>query len=435
MELIRRLRARASAGNPIRVGIIGCGQMGSGLAHAVSSVDGMQVSAIADVDPARGLATFAALGVGADRVVATHTVAQAEDALRAGRRVVTEDALAMTEMPSLEVNVEATGVPDVGAQVAYRSIMGKKPIIMLNVETDITVGAYLSDLARRTGALYTVASGDEPGVLKMLHEQALLMGFEVIALGKGKNNPIDLSATAESCHDEATTKGMNPKMLAAFKDGTKTMVEMAAVSNATGLLPDVPGMHGPKVELEDLVRVFVPATDGGILSRKGAVDFSTGAIAPGVFAVVRSDEPRIRKEMKFITRADGPYYLHHRPYHLCDLETPQSIAEAVLLGEVTVAPEALHSEVVCIAKRDLRAGSVLQGIGGHDWYGRLVTHLDAVALRALPIGIGAGARLLRDVRRGETITLEGAAPDTSTFVFRLRMLQDSLQEGVARERR
>ena len=323
MELIRRLRARASAGNPIQVGIVGCGQMGSGLAHAVSCVVGMQVSAIADVDPARGLATFAALGVGADRVVAARTVVEAEDALRAGRRVVTEDALAMTEIPSLAVNVEATGVPDIGAQVAYRSIMGKKPIIMLNVETDITVGTYLSDLARRTGALYTVASGDEPGVLKMLYEQALLMGFEVVALGKGKNNTIDLTATAESCHEEATSKGMNPKMLAAFKDGTKTMVEMAAVSNATGLLPDVPGMHGPEVELEDLMRVFVPKADGGIFSKKGVVDFSTGAIAPGVFAIVRSDEPRIRQEMKFITRADGPYYLHYRPYHLCDLETPQ----------------------------------------------------------------------------------------------------------------
>ena len=185
MELVRRLRARAAAGNPIRVGIVGCGQMGSGLAHAVSCVTGMQVSAIADVDPARGLATFAALGVSGDRVVAARTVGEAEDAIRAGRGVVTPDALAMTEIPSLEVNVEATGVPDVGAQVAYRSIMGKKPIIMLNVETDITVGAYLSDLARRMGTLYTVASGDEPGVLKMLHEQALLMGFEVIAAGEG----------------------------------------------------------------------------------------------------------------------------------------------------------------------------------------------------------------------------------------------------------
>jgi len=435
MELIRRLRARAAAGKPIAVGIVGCGQMGSGLAHAVSCVEGMQVAAIADIDSGRALDTFSALGVGRDAIAVAATAAQAEDALRAARRVVTADALLMPEIPSLEVNVEVTGVPDVGAQVAYRSIMAKKPVIMLNVETDITVGPYLSDLARRTGALYTVASGDEPGVLKMLWEQALLMGFEVIALGKGKNNPVDRGATAESCYDEATAKGMNPKMLAAFQDGTKTMVELAAVSNATGLLPDVPGMHGPKVELEDLVRVFVPAADGGIFSTPGVVDFSTGAIAPGVFAIVRSDEPRIRKEMKFITRAEGPYYLHHRPYHLCDLETPQSIAEAVLLGEVTVASETLHSEVICVAKRDLRAGARLEGIGGHDWYGILVTHADAVARRALPIGIGAGARLLRDVRKGQWITIDDATPDPSTFVYRLRMLQESLLGGAGPVRR
>jgi len=179
----------------------------------------------------------------------------------------------------------------------------------------------------------------------------------------------------------------------------------------------------------------VPAADGGIFSTPGVVDFSTGAIAPGVFAIVRSDEPRIRKEMKFITRAEGPYYLHHRPYHLCDLETPQSIAEAVLLGEVTVASETLHSEVICVAKRDLRAGARLEGIGGHDWYGILVTHADAVARRALPIGIGAGARLLRDVRKGQWITIDDATPDPSTFVYRLRMLQESLLGGAGPVRR
>ncbi len=426
MELVRRLRARAAARNPIRVGIVGCGQMGSGLAHAVQSVEGMAVAAIADVEVERALATFAALGVDREEVATPATAAEAEDALRAGRRVVTPDALLLPELSGLEANVEATGVPDVGAQVAYRSIMAKKPIVMLNVETDITVGAWLSSLARRTGALYTVASGDEPGVLKMLYEQAVLMGFEVVTLGKGKNNAIDRAATAATCREEAGSKGMNPKMLAAFKDGTKTMVELCAVANATGLLPDVPGMHGPKVELEELTRVFVPAEDGGILSRRGVVDYSTGAIAPGVFAIVRSDEPRIRKEMKFITRAEGPYYLHHRPYHLCDLETPQSIAEAVLLGEVTVVAEAQHAEVVCVAKRDLPAGVALGGIGGDDWYGTLVTAADAAARRALPVGIAAGARTLRPVRRGELVTRDDAAPDDTTFVYRLRMLQESL---------
>jgi predicted homoserine dehydrogenase-like protein len=428
MELVSKLRRRAADGDPIRVGIVGCGQMGSGLAHTINNVEGMRVAAIADVDPERGMRTYREMGSAAGDILVTEDLGQAEDAICAGRPVVTPSALAMSALDGLEVLVEVTGVPDVGARVAYEAIMARKPIIMMNVETDITIGVYLDRLARRSGSVYTVASGDEPGVCKMLWEQALLMGFEVVTLGKGKNNVIDLAATPDSCAAEAASKGMNPKMLAAFKDGTKTMVEMAAVANSTGLLPDVPGMHGPKVEVADLERVFIPAEDGGILSRSGCVDYSTGAIAPGVFAVVRSHDARIRTEMRFITHAEGPYYLHFRPYHLCDLETPQSIAEAVLLGEVTATAEAMHAEVVCTAKRDIAAGERLRGIGEADWYGTIMTAPDARARRAVPIGIGAGAVARRAISKGVFICEDDVTIDESTFVCRLRRLQDALYD-------
>jgi predicted homoserine dehydrogenase-like protein len=426
MELLRKLRARHEAGDPIRVGIIGCGQMGSGLAHATSKVPGMRVAAIADVDPQRAIDTFVSLGHARDDIVVTDTEATAAGALAGSRPLVTADALLVTRLERLEANVEATGVPDVGARVAYESIMNGKPVVMLNVETDVTVGLYLSGLARRMGTVYTVASGDEPGVCKMLHEQAVMMGFEVVCLGKGKNNPIDLEATPESCAAEASAKGMNPKMLAAFKDGTKTMVEMAAVANSTGLLPDVPGMHGPNVGVGDLDRVFIPAADGGIFSRRGCVDYTTGPIAPGVFAIVYSDDARIRTDMRFITRADGPYYLHFRPYHLCDLETPQSIAEAVLLGEVTVAPEGAYAEVVCVAKRDIRAGETVGGIGGPDIYGRITTHEQLVRERLVPLGVAQGGVALMDIAKGSPMTEGSFAVDSTTFVSRLRRLQEAL---------
>lgn len=426
MELVSKLRQRAADGRPIRVGIVGCGQMGSGLAHAIHNVVGMSVAAIADIDPQRGVSTYADMGWSIGDIVVTEDLGEAEDAIRRGRPLVTPSALAAPALEGLEAIVEATGVPDVGARVAYEAIMARKPVIMMNVETDITIGLYLDRLARRSGAIYSVASGDEPGVCKMLWEQALLMGFEVVTLGKGKNNVIDLAATPESCAAEAAVKGMNPRMLAAFKDGTKTMVEMAAVANSTGLLPDVPGMHGPRVEVADLDKVFIPVEDGGILGRSGCVDYSTGPIAPGVFAVVRSYDPRIRTEMRFITHAEGPYYLHFRPYHLCDLETPQSIAEAVLLGEVTVSAEAMHAEVVCTAKRELPAGTRLDGIGGTDWYGTIMTAADARARRALPIGIGHGAVVRQDLARGDVIGEDDVDVDGSTFVCRLRRLQDAL---------
>jgi len=426
LELIRKLKQRQAEGRPVSVGVIGCGQMGSGLAHTINNIEGMAVRAIADVDVNRGVTTFLEMGVPREAIRSVETVSQLQDALAAGQSVVLTDAEMLTEAERIEANVEVTGVPDVGARIALRSIENRKPIIMLNVETDITVGAYLSHLARKNGAIYTVASGDEPGVCKMLHEQATLMGFEVVCLGKCKNNPIHPEATPEQYTAEAASKDMNPKILASFVDGTKTMVEMAAVSNATGLLPDVPGMHGPKVEVGELARVFIPKHAGGIFERRGAVDYSTGSFAPGVFAIVYTDDKRIRKDMKFITKADGPYYLHLRPYHLCDIETPQSIAEAVLLGEVTVVSDRMHSEVVALAKRKLRAGEKVAGIGSADIRGYIYTYEQARDMKAIPLGIAAGGTVRQDVAQGEPLTQANFVPDDSTYIYRLRQEQDKL---------
>lgn len=430
MELLSKLRAREAEGNPVRVGIIGCGQMGSGLAHTICDISGMRVTAIADIDVDRAVATYRDMGIPSEAVRVTETENAAADALRAGLHIVSPDALQLARLEGLDANVEATGNADIGAQVAHASIQCGKPIIMLNAEADVTVGAYLSHLARSAGSLYTVASGDEPGVCKMLYEQAVLMGFEVVCLGKGKNNPVNHHVTPDQCVEEAHGKGMNPKMLCSFIDGTKTMVEMAAVSNATGLLPDVPGMHGPRVEVDDLVTTFIPREDGGLFSRRGVVEYSTGKVAPGVYAIVYSDNPRIRKEMKFITHAEGPYYLHFRPYHLCDLETPQSIAEAVLLNEVTVAAETQHSEVVCRAKRDLQPGCRVEGIGGSDWHGVLLTRREARERRAIPIGLAENGTVTAPVDCGDYLRVDNLQPDETTFVYQLRRQQDAwLTEG------
>ena len=426
MELLRKLQQREKEQRPVSVGIVGCGQMGSGLAHTINNIRGMQVNAIADIDTGKAIGTLLDMGIPRDEIKEVNTPGEANDTLQTGKRVVTADAMIMTELDALEANVEATGVPDVGASIALASIERGKPVIMLNVETDITIGALLNLRARKNGALYTVASGDEPGVCKMLYEQAVLMGFEVVCIGKGKNNPLELDATPESCRDEALGKDMNPKILASFRDGTKTMVEMAAVSNATGLVPDVPGMHGPKVELEALLDVYKPSADGGIFNTRGTVDYSTGKIAPGVFLIVYSSDRRIRKEMDFITHAPGPYYLLFRPYHLCDLETPQSIAEAVLLDEITVVAEEMNSEVVAIAKRDLKAGERLKGIGSADFFGRIYTYREARGMKAIPIGIAENGVLLADVKKGDPITEKECNMDSSTLIYSLRMEQDQI---------
>jgi predicted homoserine dehydrogenase-like protein len=426
MELVAKLERRAAEGNPIRVGTAGCGQMGSGLAHTINHIPGMVVAAIADIDPKRGIRTFAEMGHRPEDIFVTERVSEACDAVPHGQPVVSHDALLLPNIEPIDANVEATGIPDIGALVAYHSIIHSKPIIMLNVETDVTIGLYLNQLARRMGSVYKVTSGDEPGVLKMMWEQARLMGFEVVALGKGKNNPIDTSMTPDQCAEEAHSKGMNPKVLCSFIDGTKTMVEIAAVSNATGLLPDVPGMNGPRVELEELASTFIPRSDGGIFSAPGRIDYSTGGIAPGVFAIVYSDDAHIRKDMEFITRAEGPYYLLFRPYHLCDLETPQSIAEAVLLGEVTLAADEMHSEAICAAKRTIGAGEKVSGLGSADWYETIHTREDPARPRAISFGAAAAGRALKEIRKGEIFTEWNFALDNCSFIFKLRALQDAL---------
>ncbi|MCB0046314.1 MAG: hypothetical protein KDD92_12880 [Caldilineaceae bacterium] len=426
MELLGHLRERDKQGRPIRTGLVGCGQEGSGMVHVTHKMPGLITAAIADLDVERPLKTLASLGIDRDAICITEQPGPAEDALRRGDYVVTPDALLLSKLESIDAVVEATGVTEVGAQVAWHSIMAGQHVVMLNVETDVTVGLMLHKLARKAGVVYTASTGDEPGVCKQLYDFAAILGFEIVCLGKGKNNPIDHYATPESCREEAERKKMNPKMLAAFKDGTKTMVELAAMSNATGLRPDIPGAHGQAIDLPDLNKMLVPAEDGGILSHSGCVEYSTGKVAPGVFAIISSDDEHIRADLRFYAMGDGPYYTLYRPYHLCSIETPQAVAEAVIYGESVLAPQTMHAEIVAIAKRDLKAGETVGGIGGFDFFSRIYTAEDAKAEQGIPMGLTPGGAVIADIQRGEMFTQRNFSPDTSTLVYQLRQLQDSL---------
>ena len=431
METYAHLQRLEAEGQPIQVGLVGCGQMGSGMVHATHQMAGMETVAIADLNPALPLATLRELGIPESHICVTNRPGEAEDALRAGRYVVTEDALLLAQLGSLDAVVEATGLTEVGSRVAWTCIMHSKHVIMLNVETDVTVGPLLHRLAQQAGCVYTAASGDEPGVCKGLYDFATALGFDVVCLGKGKNNVIDFAATPESCREEAERRGMNPKMLSAFKDGSKTMVELATMSNATGLVPDVPGMHGARVDVPDLNKVFIPRADGGILGRRGCVDYSTGKVAPGVFVVITSPDPRVRVDMKFYSMGDGPYYTLYRPYHLCAAETPISVAEAVIYGESTIVSKRLVSEVAALAKRDLKPGEVVGEIGCADFLGRTYRYEEAKALRAIPLGLVPGGRATKAIGKGKPLTDDNFAPDATKFVYQLRQIQDAQREMEA----
>ncbi len=426
MELYKHLQERQAAGNPVRVGLVGCGQEGSGMVHVTSRMAGLDTMAIADIIPQRPLDTLKSIGVPESKICVSNQLGPAEDALRQGMYLVTEDALLLPQLESLDALVEATGVTEVGAQVAWNSILNQKHVVMLNVETDVTVGIFLNQLAQKTGCVYTVSTGDEPGVCKMLYNFAATLGFELICVGKGKNNPIDYYATPDSCRAEAESKNMNPKMLAAFKDGTKTMVEMAALSNATGLIPDLPGMHGARVDLPDLVTTLIPKEDGGILSHRGCVEYSTGKVAPGVFAIIATDEPRIMEDMAFYSMGSGPYYLLYRPYHLCSIETPLAVAEAVIYRETTLVSTQMVSEVVAVAKRELKAGETVTDIGGADFFNRIYTYEEAQARKGIPMGLAANGRVLENISQGELLTEGNFAPDSSKLVYKMRQMQDEM---------
>jgi predicted homoserine dehydrogenase-like protein len=264
-----------------------------------------------------------------------------------------------------------------------------------------------------------------------LIEFATALGYTIVAAGKGKNNPLNHDAVPDDYREEAARRNMNPRMLVEFVDGSKTMVEMAAIANATGLVPDVPGMHGPSASRDELAKVLIPREAGGVLSRKGVVDYTIGkGVAPGVFVVVEATHPRIVERMDDLHVGHGPYYAFHRPYHLTSLEVPLTAARIVLYGKPDMVPLAQPvAEVCAVAKRDLKPGEILDAIGETCYRSWTLTVAEASAANAIPVGLLEGGTVLKAVSKGELLTRESAAPDKTTRLFELRSRQDEILYG------
>jgi predicted homoserine dehydrogenase-like protein len=298
--------------------------------------------------------------------------------------------------------------------------------VLLNVEADVTVGPLLKRMADAAGVVYTGAAGDEPAATLELWTFARTLGLEVICAGKGKNNPLDRSATPETVGARAREVGTAPKMLCSFVDGTKTMVEMAALANATGLSLTKRGLHGPEASVADLPRIFSSRAQGGILEQTGVVDYAIG-VAPGVFVVFTTDLPVVVDELRYLKMGDGPNWVLYRPYHLTSLETPLSVARAVLQHEATIAPtQGLIAEVITVAKRALRAGEQIDGIGGFTVYGLVDRAEVARSENLLPLGLAQGATLKRNIEEGEPISYDDVEIDDSQTIVQLRRLQDQM---------
>jgi predicted homoserine dehydrogenase-like protein len=419
------LAQREAEGRPVRIGLIGAGQMGTDVVATTSVMQGVRVVAAADIDIERAVRSYG-IGQVKGEVVVVETASQADAAVEAGKLVATRDFRVVTDMRSVEVMLESTGAPEIGALAALRAARNGQDLAMMNVETDITVGPILNWYARQKGVIYALAAGDEPAACKELYDLAVAMGFTIVAAGKGKNNPLDRHATPAdpAVQAEAARRGLSPNMLIEFVDGSKTMIEMAAVSNATGLLPDVRGMHGPDTDRDHLAETFRLREDGGILDRTGVVDYGIGHVAPGVFLIVRTDHPRLREAMVLRDMGTGPYYTLFRPFHLCSIEVPLTCAMLAIRRRPTMVPlDRLVSEVFAVAKRDLAVGDTLDAIGGTAYYSLIDSHAVASAEGLLPIGLAKGARVVRPLAMDTPITSADVEIDDST-VASLRRLQE-----------
>ncbi|HEY2616487.1 MAG TPA: Gfo/Idh/MocA family oxidoreductase [Acetobacteraceae bacterium] len=419
MNLHRLLARRLEAGRPVRVGLIGAGKFGSMFLAQVPSTAGIEVAAIADLAPDRAREACRRVGWTEERTAATR---------------FTDDAPAMLKAADIEVVVEATGHAPAGTAHARCAIAEGKHIVMVNVEADVLAGVALAREAARAGVVYSLAYGDQPALICELVDWARACGFRVLAAGKGTKYLPEYHASTPATvwgyygltEEQARIGGMNPQMFNSFLDGTKSGIEMAAVANATGLAVPADGLGFPAYGTHELAdglghcngQVEVISS----LHRNGgdvASDLRWGVYV--VFEAPNDYTARCFKEYGVATDASGRVTALYRPFHLIGLELNVSILSAALRGEATGAPTGFTGDVVATAKRDLRAGEMLDGEGGACVWGKLVPAATSLAIGGLPIGLANRVPLRRDVPKGRCVTWDDVRIDEADEAYRYQL--------------
>jgi len=424
----RLLAQRQADGDPIRVGLVGAGFMGRGLVNQiVNSVPGMQVAAIAARRPEQGLRAYAEAGV--DGVVHADDAAAVSRAVQAGTPAVVPDALEMTAADGIDVVVDVTGAVDFGARVALSCFEHGKHLVLLNAEVDATVGPELARRADAAGVIYTGADGDQPGVEMNLYRFVKGIGLTPLVAGniKGLQDPYRTPTTQAGF---AERWGQDPHMVTSFADGTKISVEQAVVANATGMTVHKRGMLG-RDHREHIDTLTARYDVDELRALGGAVDYVVGAQpGPGVYVFATHDDPRQKHYLELYKLGTGPLYSFYTPYHLCHFEVPNTVARAALLGEATLRPLGHATvEVIALAKTDLAAGTVLDGLGGYHYYGE-ADRADVTAREGLlPIGVAEGCRLLRDVPKDAVLRYDDVELPPGRLVDELRAAQQAAVTG------
>ncbi|MCC7273538.1 MAG: Gfo/Idh/MocA family oxidoreductase [Alphaproteobacteria bacterium] len=437
MFLHRLLAARAAAGDPIRVGVIGAGKFGTMFLAQARRTPGLHVMAIADLSLPRARAALERCGWPAEQYAAPGFA----EARAGGATHLTEDAAALIAADGIDVVVEATGHPAAGIRHALAAFAHGRHVAMVNVEADVLAGPLLARRAAAAGVAYSLAYGDQPALIAEMVEWARATGFRVVCAGKGtKYLPAYHASTPDTVWghygltpEDAAAGGMNPQMFNSFLDGTKSAIEMAAVANATGLTPQAHGLSFPPCGVDDLPRVLRPAAAGGSLAHAGTVEVVSSLerdgrpvfrdLRWGVYAVFEAPDDyvaRCFREYGLVTDPSGRYAAMYKPYHLIGLELGVTVAMAGLRGEATGCATGFRGDVVATAKRDLAEGEVLDGEGGYRVYGRLMPAADSLALGGLPLGLAHGVRLQRPIAAGAPVRWSDVAVDEAVEAVRVR---------------
>jgi len=446
VNLHTKLLAREASGRPIRVGLIGAGKFCTMFLAQARRTPGMHVVAICDLDVARARAALTSAGWSAESF-ATDTIGAA---LKTRRVHVTPDADVLFSLPELDVVIEATGDAKAGIRHALKAFAHGKHVVMVTVEADAAVGPLLARRAAAANVLYSLAWGDQPALICDHVDWARACGFEVVSAGKGtRYHPNFHQSTPDTvwknfgiAAEVAMRGGMNPKMFNSFIDGSKSAVEMTAVCNATGLVPQPDGLSFPPSSVYDLAAVCKPKAAGGLLAIGGTTEVVSSlyrdgtAVANhlqmGTFVVVKGDSDYVRhcaEEYNFLPDETFEHMALYRPLHFIGLELGISVASIALRGEVTGVPTGFRSDVVATAKRDLAAGEMLDGEGGYCVWGKQTPAARWLAEGLLPLGLAQGVALKNPVKEGEALRWSDVGIDLSDEAVRVRREMEALFAG------
>ncbi|HZP77921.1 MAG TPA: Gfo/Idh/MocA family oxidoreductase [Pseudolabrys sp.] len=438
MNLHAKLLEREAAGRPVRVVLIGAGKFGTMFLSQVRLTRGMHLVGVVDLNVARAKNQLKSAGWDAN----AYAAASLDDALTRGTTLVTDDADALIGAPQVDVVVEATGIPTAGIRHALKAIENGKHIVMVNVEADVVAGPLLARRAASAGVIYSLAWGDQPALICEHVDWARACGFKVIAAGKGtRYHPTYHQSTPDTLWDILDQylqikdrSSINPKMFNSFIDGTKSGIEMSAVCNATGLVPQSEGLSFPPATRFELAEICKPKSDGGVLEKAGVTEVTSSVyrdgrdvphhLALGTYVVFEGESDYARrcfKEYAMLPDTSGKYAALYRPIHMIGLELGISVASAALRREPTGAPTGFRSDVVATAKRDLKAGEMLDGEGGFCVWGKQTPAERSLERGLLPLGLAHDVRLKRDIAAGEQLCWSDvayAADDSAVKVRR-----------------